>query len=123
MDSTSAIGASPSITSHQKSNLAAAIGVMHKGSSRTLAIEWIYWPEGQPEVRNPILVIRAWMWFINDTDIPAAALEKGCAMRYSELMDHKNRDPDHIWDAITSAMTTVILHFLQLLMVPASATT
>ena len=55
----SAIGASPNITSQQNSNLVAAIGVMHNGSSRTLAIEWIYGPEGQPEVRNPILVIRS----------------------------------------------------------------
>lgn len=55
-----AIWASPNITAQQKSNLAAATGVMHKGSSRTLAIEWIYGPEGQPEVRNPILAIRAW---------------------------------------------------------------
>lgn len=117
----SVIGVSPSITSQQKSNVAAATGVMHGGSFRTLAIEWVYGPEGQPEARNPILVIRACMRFIGDTDIPAVALEKGRAMRYSEQMDHKSRGPDHILDAIASARTAAILHLLQLWVVPASA--
>ena len=77
----SAIGASPSITSQQKSNLDVAAGVMHKGLSRALAIEWVYVPEGQLEVRNPVLILRAWLRFIDASDIPAAALEKGRAMR------------------------------------------
>ena len=41
----SAIGASPSITSRQKSNMANASGVMCKGTSRTLAIQWTFGPD------------------------------------------------------------------------------
>ena len=38
----SAVGADPKTTSAQKSNMATASGVIHKGSSRKLAIEWVY---------------------------------------------------------------------------------
>ena len=106
----------------QKSNLAAAAGVLHRGSSRTLAIEWVYGPEGQTEVNNPILILRAWLRFFDDSDVPAAALEKGWAMRYAETNEHVSRDPGNIGDAISSAMTASILHLLQLHIAPASAT-
>lgn len=44
-------------------------------------------------------------------------------MRYSELMEQKTRDPEHIWGVVTSAMTATILPLMQLWVVPASATT
>ena len=72
---TPAIGASPATTSLQKSNLAVATGVLHRGSSRTLAIEWVYGPEGQPDIRNSILILRAWLRFFDESDVPITALE------------------------------------------------
>lgn len=82
----------------------------------------MYGPEGQPEVRNPILILRAWLRFFDDAEVPIAALEKGWAMRYAEITEHVCRDPDNIWDAISSAMTASVLHLLQLHIVLASAT-
>ena len=55
----SAVGVGPKTTSAQKRNMATASGVLHKGSSRMLAIECVYGTEAQPEVRNPLLAMRA----------------------------------------------------------------
>ena len=44
-----------------------------------MAIEWIYGPEGEPEVRNPVLILRAWLRCYDEADVPVAALEKAWA--------------------------------------------
>ena len=118
----SAVGASPSTTSLQKSNLAVAAVVLHRGSSRTLAIEWIYVPEGQPEVGNPVLILRAWLRFYDEADVPIAALEKAWALRYVEITGQIDRGPTHVWDAISSALSASILHLIQLHAIPVSTT-
>ena len=79
------VGAAPTTTSLQKSNLVTATGVLHKGSSRTLAIERIYGPGGQPEVRNPLLVKRAWLRPYDEAEVPVAALGKTWALRYAGI--------------------------------------
>ena len=119
---TSAVGASPTTTSVQKSKLPTATGVLHKGSSRTLAIEWIYGPDGQPEVRNPQLVIRAWLRFYDEAEVPVAAPEKAWPLRYAEITGQIERGPSHVWDAISSAMSASILHLIQLHVIPVFAT-
>ena len=73
-------------------------------------------------MRGPVLILRAWLHFYDDADVPVAALEKAWAMRYVEITGHICRDPGHIWDAISSAMSASILHLIQLHVVPASAT-
>ena len=50
----SPIGADPKATFLQKSIIATATGVLPRGTSRTLAIEWVYGTEGQPEIRPPL---------------------------------------------------------------------
>lgn len=57
----SAIGASPAITSKQKSNLAMASGAMGNGSSRTIASHWTFGADALPDVNNPMSVIQAWL--------------------------------------------------------------
>ena len=61
----SAIGASPAITSKQKSNLAMASGAMGKGASRTIAIQWTFGADALPDVTNPMSVIHAWLRFVD----------------------------------------------------------
>ena len=58
-----------------------ATGVLHKGSSRTLAIERVYGSDGQPEIRNPLLVLRAWLLFVDTADLPIASINKAWRLR------------------------------------------
>lgn len=115
-----AVGADPKTTAAQKSNLAIASGALHKASSRTLAIEWIYGSDAQPEIRNPLLALGAWLSFVDTADIPAASIEKAWCKRYSDIKDRTATEATHIWDTISSAMSTSILHLPQLMVRPVS---
>ena len=72
----SAIGAAPRTHNKQKSNLAAATGVMGKGSSRTLAIEWTFGSDAQPDINNPLLVLKAWFRFLDSEQLSQIAITK-----------------------------------------------
>ena len=114
----SAVGADPKTTSIQKSNLATASGALHKGSLRTLAIEWMYGPDAQPDTRNPLLAIRAWLRFLDTADVSAAAIKKAWCKRYSDIQaSHVAEDPC-ILGSITSAMSASISIFCKLLYAP-----
>ena len=100
----SAIGASPSITSKQKSNLATASGIMGKGSSRTLTIQWTFGPDAQPDINNPMEVIEAWLRFVDSEEIPHRALTKAWRLCYADIhhsatgmaRSHVCHDSNHI---------------------------
>ena len=101
----SAVGADPKATSAQKSNMATASGALHEGSSRTLAIEWVCGSEAQPELRNPLLVMRAWLRFVDTADIPIASINKAWCKRYSDIKTRTVTETTHVWDSIASAMS------------------
>ena len=109
----SAVGADPKTSSMQKSNLATASGALHKGSSRTLAIAWIYGSDAHPDTRNPLLALRAWLRFLGTADVSAAAIQKAWCKRYSDIQASYVAEDPRIWDSITSAMSASLLHLLQ----------
>ena len=110
----SAVGVGPKTTSIQKSNLAVATGTLYQGVSRTLAIVWMYGPEAQPDTRNPLLALRAWLRFLDTADVSVAAIEKAWCRRYASLQARFNADDPNIWDSVTSAMSASILHLIHL---------
>ena len=93
----SAIGADPKVTSSEKSNVAAATGVLHKWSSRTLAIGWVHGSDGQPELRNPLLVMRAWLRFVDAADLPMASINEAWRKRYCDIQTRTVTETSHVW--------------------------
>ena len=118
----SATGASPAITSKQKSNLAIASGAMGKGSSRTLAIQWTFGPDAQPDINNPLTVMDAWLRFVDSGEISHRALTKAWDLCYTDMQRVVNTDPLHVWQGVTSAMTATILHLIQFHIKPTGPT-
>ena len=118
----SAIGASPAITSKQKSNLATASGAMGKGSSRTLAIQWTFGPDAQPDINNPLTVMDAWLRFVDSGEISHRALTKAWHLCYADLQHVVATGPLHVWQGVSLAMTTTILHLIQLHIKPIGPT-
>ena len=116
----SAVGVDPKTTSLQKSNLAVPTGTLYQGVSRTLAIEWMYGPDAQPDTRNPLLAFRAWLRFLDTADISVSAIEKAWCKRYASLQAMFNVEDPHIWDSVTSAMSASILHLIHLGIQPVS---
>ena len=113
-------GVDPETTSIRKSNLAVATGTLYQGVSRTLAIEWVYGPEAQPDTRNPLLALRAWLRFLDTGDISYAAIEKAWCNGYASLQAKLNAGDPLIWDSVTSAMSAIILHLIHLGIRPVS---
>ena len=116
----SAVGVDPKTTSIQKSNLAVATGTLYQGVSRTLAIEWMYGPEAQPDTRNPLLAFRTWLRFLDTADVSVAAIEKAWCRRYASLQASYTANDPNIWDSVTSAMSASIVHLLHLGVRPVS---
>ena len=58
---------------------------MGKGSSRTLAIEWTFGAAGQPDLNNPLMVIRAWLRFYDSGELSVAATRKAWRRCYANL--------------------------------------
>ena len=110
----SAVGVDPKTTSIQKGNLAVAMGTLYQGPSRTLAIEWMYGPDAQPDTRNPLLALREWLRFLDTTDISVVAIEKAWCRRYASLQASYSANDPQIWDSVTSAMSASVLHLIQL---------
>ena len=77
---------------------------------------------GQPDLRNPLLVMRAWLRFVDTADLPIASINKAWHKRYSDVKNRTVTEATHVWDSITSAMSASILH-LQLEVRPISPTT
>ena len=115
-------GADPKVTSAQKRTFATASGVLHQRVIQDLAIEWIYGSEGQPELRNPLLVMRAWLRFVDTADLPIASINKAWHKRYSDIQTRTVTEATHVRGSITSAMSASILHLLQLEIRPISPT-
>ena len=81
------------------------------------------WIGGQPELRNPLLVMRAWLRFVDTADLPIASIGKAWCKRYSDIKTRTVTEATHVWGSITSAMSPRILHLLQLGIRPVSPTT
>ena len=97
-----------------------ATGTLYQGVPRTLAIEWVYGPDSQPDTRNPLLALRAWLRFLDTADISCAAIEKAWCKRYASLQAKFNADDPLIWDTVASAMSASILHLVHLGIQPVS---
>ena len=110
----SAIGTSPAVNKKQKTNLAVAIGVMGKGSSRTLSIEWACGSDAQPDINNPIMVIEAWLRFVDSGQLSPNALRKAWHRCYRDTQRVVDQAPETAWQGVTSAMSATILHLIQL---------
>ena len=89
----SAIGASPAITPKQTSHLATASGAMGKGPSRTLAIQWTFGPDAQPDINNTIAVMEAWLRVADSGEISHRALTKAWHLCYANLQHVVATDP------------------------------
>ena len=84
----------------------------------------MYGSDGQPELRNPLLVMRAWLGFVDTADLSIAPINKAWHKRYCDIQTRTvtEIEIDHVWDSITSAMSASILHLLQLKVRPISPT-
>ena len=74
----------------------------------------MYGPEAQPDTRNPLLALRAWLRFLDTADTSVAAIEKAWCKRYASLRASYTANDPKIWDSVTSAMSASIVHLLQL---------
>ena len=95
---------------------------MGKGSSRTLAIQWTFWPDAQPDINNPLSVMQAWLRFADSGEIPHRALTKAWHLCCADLQCVCENDPLHVWEGVTSAMTATILHLIQFHIKPVGPT-
>ena len=92
---------------------------MGKGTSRTMAIEWTFGAEAHPDINNPIMVIEAWLRFLDSGQIGTRAIDKAWRRCYHETLQVVNDTPKKAWEGVTSAMSATILHLIQLRICPA----
>ena len=95
---------------------------MGKGSSRTLAIEWTFGSDAQPDINNPLLVLKAWFRFLDSEQLSQVAITKAWHKGYHDIHQsilHKKLP----WEDVTSAMSATLLHLIQLKIRPINPST
>ena len=95
---------------------------MGKGSSRTLSIEWTFGSDAQPDINNPIMVIEAWLRFVDSGQLSPNALRKAWHRCYRDTQRVVDQAPETAWQGVTSAMSATILHLIQLHIQPIEPT-